>query len=68
MKKNIGTADRLIRLAAVMTIAALYFKGLVSGKMVVPAIIVIAILLITATIGTCPLYLLFRISTKDKTK
>ena len=31
MKKNMGTADRIIRLAIVVVIAALYFTGQISG-------------------------------------
>jgi O-antigen/teichoic acid export membrane protein len=66
MKKNMGTIDRVIRLAVVVLIAILYFTNVISGTWAIILGIVAVIFLLTSLVGTCPLYMPFGISTKKK--
>ncbi len=66
MKKNMGTADRVIRVAVAATIAVLFFTKVITG---IPALVLgIAggIFLLTSLIGFCPLYLPLGINTCKK--
>jgi hypothetical protein len=60
MKLNIGTTDKVIRIALALAIAALgiVFKSWLGLIAIVP--------LATALVGTCPVYLPFGISTWKK--
>ena len=63
MKKNMGGADRVIRIIVAVIIAALYFTGKVAGTMGTVLLAVAGVFTLTALVGTCPLYLPFSIST-----
>jgi|WetSurMetagenome_2_1015567.scaffolds.fasta_scaffold1272699_1 hypothetical protein len=63
MKKNMGSADRIIR--AVLGIAAILIALFAtSGVVDIILYVFAAIMIITSIIGTCPLYIPFHISTK----
>ncbi len=66
MKTNIGNIDRLFRLGAAAVLATLIVLSKVSGTAAIISGIIAAVLLITATVRTCPLYLPFGISTLKK--
>lgn len=66
MKPNMGTADRVIRLAVVVLIGALYFTGQLTGTAAIILGIVAAAFFVTSLIGWCPVYLPFGISTCKK--
>ena len=56
MKKNIGSADRIVRLLLAALAAFLYFTNVVSGILGIVILVVGGILLLTSLAGTCPLY------------
>ncbi len=60
MKQNIGNADKIIRIILGIVIAALgfYYKSWWGLIALVP--------LLTAFISFCPLYPIFKLSTKNK--
>ncbi|MDD2252200.1 MAG: DUF2892 domain-containing protein [Dehalococcoidales bacterium] len=63
MKLNMGTADRTIR--AILGIAALVIAlFFVAGVWDIVLYIFGAIMVITAALGVCPLYIPFNISTR----
>jgi hypothetical protein len=70
MKQNMGDLDRTIRMVAgaVILLLAMILPVIpgIGGIVVIETILLIlaAILIITALFGVCPLYFLFRISTK----
>ncbi len=66
MKQNMGTADKVIRLAVAAIIAVLYFTGQISGTVAIVLGIVAVAFLVTSLIGWCPAYVPFGISTKKK--
>jgi fatty acid desaturase len=65
MKKNMGGADRIIRVIFAVIIAVLYFTGVITGTLGLILLIVAAIFILTGLIGFCPLYLLFGGSKKE---
>jgi len=66
MKKNMGTIDRVIRILAAIGIVALYLTGQITGTAAVVLGIFAVIFVATSAIGTCPLYLPFKIDTRGK--
>lgn len=66
MKKNMGTADRVIRAIVAVVIGFLYFTGAISGTLAVILGIVAVAFLLTSIIGVCPSYMPFGISTMKK--
>jgi len=66
MKKNMGTADKLIRLTVVALIVILYFSGQITGTAAIILGIVAVAFLVTSLIGWCPTYVPFGISTTKK--
>ena len=66
MKKNIRTADRLIRILIAGVIVALYMGHVINGTLAIVLLAVSAIFILTSFIGVCPLYLPFGIRTTKK--
>ena len=64
MKKNMGTTDRIVRTILALIFAALYFTGTVTGAWGIILLVLAAIFLITAATAVCPLYMLFKLSTR----
>jgi hypothetical protein len=66
MKKNMGTADKMIRILIAVVIAVLFFADVISGTLAVVALILAGILLVTSFVGFCPLYYPFGLRTKKE--
>lgn len=66
MKKNMGSADQIIRVALAVVIAVLYFTHVISGTLALVLLLVAGVFVITSFISFCPLYFPFGISTKKK--
>ena len=67
MKKNMGSADRIIRIVAALAIGVLYFTGVIPGTLGIVLLVLAGVFLATSFISTCPLYLPFGLSTRKKT-
>ena len=63
MKKNMGTIDRVIRVAMAIIIAILYLTGVISGVWAIVLGVIAVAFVVTSAIGFCPAYLPFHIST-----
>jgi hypothetical protein len=63
MKKNMGTADRIIRIVAAIVLAALYFSGTVTGTAGIIMVVLAAVFVLTSAVSFCPLYTLVGAST-----
>ena len=61
---NEGTIDRVIRIVVGIALAAVALAGAVSAPWLYVVWVVAAIALVTGVVGFCPLYALFRVSTK----
>jgi len=66
MKKNMGTADRIIRILIAAVLAYLYFSGTVTGTLGIVLIVVAAVFVLTSLVSFCPLYPLLGINTCAK--
>jgi len=66
MKKNMGSADRIIRI--LIAIVAFYFayKGAVASPWNYVLYAVAAIMVLTSLVSSCPLYSIFGMSTAEK--
>ncbi len=63
MKKNMSSADRIIRLALAIAVIALYFTGNLSGTLGVVLLIAAIIIGLTAFVNFCPIYSVLGIRT-----
>ncbi len=63
MKKNMGNADRTIRIIAAIVFAILYFTGTVTGTWGIVLLVLGAIFLLTSFVGFCPLYAIVGMNT-----
>ena len=63
MKKNMGTADRAIRTILAVVIGIFYFAGQISGTAAIILGIIAVAFLLTSLVGSCPMYIPFKIST-----
>ncbi len=68
MPKNMGLIDKLVRIAAAIAVAVLIFTGTLAGTPAIVLGIVAAVFVLTSVVGTCPLYLPFKIDTRGKKK
>ena len=64
MTVNMGGMDRGLRALAAVVLIGVWFAKVVTGVLGVAALVVAVVLLATSTIGWCPAYLPFGISTK----
>jgi hypothetical protein len=66
MKKNMGTADKILRILVAIVIAGLYFANIISGTVAIILLILAGVFILTSFMSFCPLYYPFGISTKKK--
>ncbi len=66
MKKNVGSADKVIRILLFVLFTVLYFTNVISGTLGIILFILGIVLLLTSLVGFCPLYFPFKISTTGK--
>lgn len=66
MRKNMGKIDRILRVIIAIIIAVLYFTDQISGTGAIVLGIIAMAFLLTSTIGWCPTYVPFGISTKKE--
>lgn len=66
MKKNMGAADKGIRVILGIAIALLYYFNIISGTVALVLMVIALIFLITSLINFCPLYTIFKINTCKK--
>lgn len=61
MKKNMGIADRIIRLLVAAALILLFVFKVISGTWGIILLIVAGIFILTSVFGFCPLYVPFGI-------
>lgn len=66
MKKNMGLADKIIRITVAALIAILYFTNVISGTVALVLGVLALVFVLTSFISFCPLYLPFGINTRKK--
>ncbi len=63
MKKNMSSADRIIRLIISAIMVTLYFTNVVGGTVGIIMLVLAGVFTVTSAISFCPLYAIFGIST-----
>ncbi|MCA6380249.1 MAG: DUF2892 domain-containing protein [Cytophagales bacterium] len=66
MKKNMGSADRVIRVILAALVAVLYFTNVISGTTAIILAVLAIVFVATSLTSFCPLYLPFGLSTLRK--
>jgi hypothetical protein len=66
MTKNMGPADRAVRVLAALVILGLYVAGAISGLTATVLGIIAVVFVVTSAVGFCPAYVPFKISTLKK--
>lgn len=64
MNRNMALADRIIRGVLAIAVLVLFLTGQLTGAAAIILGIIAVIFAVTAIVGTCPLYLLFKLSTR----
>jgi hypothetical protein len=63
MKKNMGTADRTVRILLALVMGALYFTNTITGTFGIVLLVLSVVFLLTSLISFCPLYAIFGFTT-----
>ncbi len=63
MKKNMGSADRVIRVLLAVVFAVLYFTGTVPGTIGIVLVVLGAVFVLTSVVSFCPLYTVVGLNT-----
>jgi len=63
MKRNMGNADRFIRILLALVFAYLYFGEIITGTWGIVLLVLGGIFVLTSLIGYCPLYSLVGLNT-----
>jgi len=66
MKPNMGTTDKILRIAAAVLIAILYFTNVISGTLGIVLLVIAAMFVLTSLVSFCPLYPVIGMNTKKK--
>lgn len=66
MKKNLGIADRIIRVAFALLVGVLYFTEMISGVTAVVLGLFAVVFLLTSLMSFCPIYAMLNLSTKKE--
>ena len=64
MKPNLSNIDRVVRVVLAAVFAYLYFGGIVTGILGIVLVVLGVVFLLTAVVSFCPLYAIFKFSTK----
>jgi Inner membrane protein YgaP-like, transmembrane domain len=67
MKKNVGSADKIVRILLAVLFAVLILTNAVSGWLAIVLGILAVVFLLTALLNFCPIWLALKISTAKKT-
>lgn len=63
MKKNMGSADRIVRLLIAALVAVLYFTGTITGTLGIVLLVLAGVFVLTSLISFCPLYKIVGLNT-----
>ncbi|MEN9335621.1 MAG: hypothetical protein RLZZ500_608 [Bacteroidota bacterium] len=66
MKKNMGFADRAIRLVIAAALVLAYSKGIIAGNLGIIGLVFAGVFTLTSLISFCPLYTLIGLNTNKK--
>ena len=62
MKKNMGNADRIIRIVIAAVLGILFYQGIIAGTPGIVLLVLAGVFVVTGFVGFCPLYAPFGLS------
>ena len=68
MKQNVGSIDKLVRLALAIVLIVLYYKEILTGTLGYVALGLALVLTITSLISFCPIWAVLGLKTTKKTE
>ena len=68
MKRNMGSADRAIRLLVAAIIIVMYFSNIITGTVGLILLALSGVLMLTSFAGLCPFYSILGIDTREVKK
>lgn len=66
MIANMGSTDKIIRIAIAAVLVILYFTGVIKGTLGIVLLVVAAVFVLTSVINFCPLYPILGLNTRKK--
>jgi hypothetical protein len=66
MTRNMGLADRVLRVLVAILIAILYISGTIGGWVALVLGVIAVVFVVTSAMGFCPGYLPFKINTAKR--
>ena len=63
MQKNMGTADKIIRIILAAVVAFLYYNKTITGTFGIVLLVLAGVFVLTSLISFCPLYKLVGLNT-----
>jgi len=63
MKKNMGSADKIVRLIIAAVLVILFYTGKLTGTLGIIGLAAAGIFVLTSLVSFCPLYSIFGINT-----
>ena len=66
LNKNMGTIDRIVRIALALVLFGLIVTGTVSGVLAIIMGVVAAIFAVTSVVSFCPIYFVTKLSTRSE--
>ena len=66
LNKNMGTVDRIVRIALALVLFGLIVTGTVSGVLAIIMGVVAAIFAVTSVVSFCPIYFVTKLSTRPE--
>lgn len=63
MKKNLGTADRIVRIIIAAIIGVLYFTDVLTGTLGIVLLVLSVVFVLTSIVNFCPIYSVFGLKT-----
>jgi len=63
MLRNVGSADRILRILGALVVGTLVLTGYISGTWAIVWGVAAAVVLLTGFVGVCPIYLMLGIRT-----
>lgn len=66
MKPNVGTTDKIIRIALAALVAVLYFTNVITGTLGIVLLVLAGVLVLTSLISFCPIWAVLGVNTGKK--
>ena len=66
MKPNVGTIDKVIRIALAVLVAILYFTNVITGTIGIILLVLAGVFVLTSLVSFCPIWAVFGVNTRKK--